>query len=294
MCLSPLQGSKQLLENYPLFITSKQWDEAVNSSKKDGRRLLRYLIRYVFTTDELKFSCGLGKRKRSVHLREAGLERRPLNPVKVSCLRGTHTKHSCFLLFILFFSLTHIGSQRSKAPLTFSPQLLKLFCSLEVGEIISRDPDYPNAHLSSANCPLLSYCIPLIYYCLQKTKQGYMSFVFVHEYWRPVLHWSTSIYYHGNKDEATYCVWGNTGKNYIRLFFSITSSIHMPVVQFENHCSVQLRIQKKKHWLRWMKKRKINNKLCQLSKLLSLCVRVHPNALCLKPWLVDALRGADQ
>lgn len=84
-----LQGSKQLLENYPLFITNKQWDEAVNSSKKDGRRLLRYLIRYVFTTDELKFSCGLGKRKRSVHSGEPGLERRPLNPVKVSCLRGT-------------------------------------------------------------------------------------------------------------------------------------------------------------------------------------------------------------
>ncbi|XP_055080903.1 BEN domain-containing protein 4 isoform X1 [Periophthalmus magnuspinnatus] len=81
------QGSKQLLENYPLFITNKQWDEAVNSSKKDGRRLLRYLIRYVFTTDELKFSCGLGKRKRSVHSGEPGLERRPLNPVKVSCLR---------------------------------------------------------------------------------------------------------------------------------------------------------------------------------------------------------------
>lgn len=86
---SSLQGSKQLLENYPLFITNKQWDEAVNSSKKDGRRLLRYLIRYVFTTDELKFSCGLGKRKRSVHSGEPGLERRPLNPVKVSCLRGT-------------------------------------------------------------------------------------------------------------------------------------------------------------------------------------------------------------
>ncbi|KAM4585603.1 BEN domain-containing protein 4 isoform 1-T1 [Fundulus diaphanus] len=84
---SSLQGSKQLLENYPLFITNKQWDEAVNSSKKDGRRLLRYLIRYIFTTDELKFSCGLGKRKRSVHSGEPGLERRPLNPVKVSCLR---------------------------------------------------------------------------------------------------------------------------------------------------------------------------------------------------------------
>ncbi|XP_024138688.1 BEN domain-containing protein 4 [Oryzias melastigma] len=81
------EGSKQLLENYPLFITNKQWDEAVNSSKKDGRRLLRYLIRYVFTTDELKFSCGLGKRKRSAHSGEPGLERRPLNPVKVSCLR---------------------------------------------------------------------------------------------------------------------------------------------------------------------------------------------------------------
>lgn len=90
---SSSQGSKQLLENYPLFITNKQWDEAVNSSKKDGRRLLRYLIRYVFTTDELKFSCGLGKRKRSVHSGEAGLERRPLNPVKVSCLRGKTTKH---------------------------------------------------------------------------------------------------------------------------------------------------------------------------------------------------------
>ncbi|XP_076594587.1 BEN domain-containing protein 4 [Chaetodon auriga] len=81
------EGSKQLLENYPLFITNKQWDEAVNSSKKDGRRLLRYLIRYVFTTDELKFSCGLGKRKRSVHSGDPGLERRPLNPIKVSCLR---------------------------------------------------------------------------------------------------------------------------------------------------------------------------------------------------------------
>ncbi|KAM8907683.1 BEN domain-containing protein 4 [Spinachia spinachia] len=81
------EGSKQLLENYPLFISNKQWDEAVNSSKKDGRRLLRYLIRFIFTTDELKFSCGLGKRKRSVHSGDPGLERRPLNPVKVSCLR---------------------------------------------------------------------------------------------------------------------------------------------------------------------------------------------------------------
>lgn len=60
----PSEGSKQLLNNYPVYITSKQWDEAVNSSKKDGRRLLRYLIRFVFTTDELKYSCGLGKRKR--------------------------------------------------------------------------------------------------------------------------------------------------------------------------------------------------------------------------------------
>uniref|UniRef100_A0A4W5KUB8 BEN domain containing 4 n=1 Tax=Hucho hucho TaxID=62062 RepID=A0A4W5KUB8_9TELE len=83
------EGSKQLLGNYPLFITNKQWDEAVNSSKKDGRRLLRYLIRFVFTTDELKYSCGLGKRKRSVHSGEPGPERRPLNPVKVTCLRGT-------------------------------------------------------------------------------------------------------------------------------------------------------------------------------------------------------------
>ncbi|KPP62429.1 BEN domain-containing protein 4-like [Scleropages formosus] len=65
------EGSKQLLGNYPVFITSKQWDEAVNSSKKDGRRLLRYLIRFVFTTDELKYSCGLGKRKRSVQTGEA-------------------------------------------------------------------------------------------------------------------------------------------------------------------------------------------------------------------------------
>ncbi|KAM3866742.1 BEN domain-containing protein 4 [Diretmus argenteus] len=81
------EGSKQLLGNYPLFISNKQWDEAVNSSKKDGRRLLRYLIRFVFTTDELKYSCGLGKRKRSVHSGDPGLERRPLNPVKVSCLR---------------------------------------------------------------------------------------------------------------------------------------------------------------------------------------------------------------
>ncbi|XP_023646909.1 BEN domain-containing protein 4-like [Paramormyrops kingsleyae] len=81
------EGSKQLLGNYPVFITSKQWDEAVNSSKKDGRRLLRHLIRFVFTTDELKYSCGLGKRKRSVQTGEAGPERRPLNPVKVTCLR---------------------------------------------------------------------------------------------------------------------------------------------------------------------------------------------------------------
>ncbi|XP_030622568.1 BEN domain-containing protein 4 [Chanos chanos] len=81
------EGSKQLLGNYPLFITNKQWDEAVNSSKKDGRRLLRYLIRFVFTTDELKYSCGLGKRKRSIHTGDTGPERRPLNPVKVTCLR---------------------------------------------------------------------------------------------------------------------------------------------------------------------------------------------------------------
>ncbi|XP_069487844.1 BEN domain-containing protein 4 isoform X1 [Ambystoma mexicanum] len=60
----PTEGSRQLLNNYPVYISSKQWDEAVNSSKKDGRRLLRYLIRFVFTTDELKYSCGLGKRKR--------------------------------------------------------------------------------------------------------------------------------------------------------------------------------------------------------------------------------------
>ncbi|XP_066504556.1 BEN domain-containing protein 4 [Hoplias malabaricus] len=80
------EGSKQLLGNYPLFITNKQWDEAVNSSKKDGRRLLRYLIRFVFTTDELKYSCGLGKRKRSI-MNDTGPERRPLNPIKVTCLR---------------------------------------------------------------------------------------------------------------------------------------------------------------------------------------------------------------
>ncbi|KAJ8407668.1 hypothetical protein AAFF_G00275250 [Aldrovandia affinis] len=86
-CRPLSQGSKQLLRNYPVFITNKQWDEAVNSSKKDGRRLLRYLIRFVFTTDELKYSCGLGKRKRSVQTGEAGPERRPLNPVKVTCLR---------------------------------------------------------------------------------------------------------------------------------------------------------------------------------------------------------------
>uniref|UniRef100_A0A8C6YB24 BEN domain containing 4 n=1 Tax=Naja naja TaxID=35670 RepID=A0A8C6YB24_NAJNA len=83
----PAEGSKQLLNNYPVFITSKQWDEAVNSSKKDGRRLLRYLIRFVFTTDELKYSCGLGKRKRSVQSGDTGPERRPLDPVKVTCLR---------------------------------------------------------------------------------------------------------------------------------------------------------------------------------------------------------------
>ncbi|XP_047713436.1 BEN domain-containing protein 4 isoform X1 [Prionailurus viverrinus] len=83
----PAEGSKQLLNNYPVYITSKQWDEAVNSSKKDGRRLLRYLIRFVFTTDELKYSCGLGKRKRSVQSGETGPERRPLDPVKVTCLR---------------------------------------------------------------------------------------------------------------------------------------------------------------------------------------------------------------
>ncbi|KAJ8269462.1 hypothetical protein COCON_G00120690 [Conger conger] len=81
------EGSKQLLGNYPVFITNKQWDEAVNSSKKDGRRLLRYLIRFVFTTDELKYSCGLGKRKRSAQSGDPGPERRPLNPVKVTCLR---------------------------------------------------------------------------------------------------------------------------------------------------------------------------------------------------------------
>uniref|UniRef100_A0A8C7DUF9 BEN domain-containing protein n=1 Tax=Oncorhynchus kisutch TaxID=8019 RepID=A0A8C7DUF9_ONCKI len=59
------EGSKQLLGNYPLFFTNKQWDEAVNSSKKDGRRLL----------------------ERSVHSGEPGPERQPLIPVKVTCLR---------------------------------------------------------------------------------------------------------------------------------------------------------------------------------------------------------------
>ncbi|MGH0152381.1 UNVERIFIED_CONTAM: hypothetical protein FKN15_029518 [Acipenser sinensis] len=87
LATSVTEGSKQLLGNYPVYITNKQWDEAVNSSKKDGRRLLRYLIRFVFTTDELKYSCGLGKRKRSVQIGESGPERRPLNPVKVTCLR---------------------------------------------------------------------------------------------------------------------------------------------------------------------------------------------------------------
>ncbi|MEE6462142.1 hypothetical protein FKM82_001510 [Ascaphus truei] len=90
----PTEGSKQLLNNYPVYITSKQWDEAVNSSKKDGRRLLRYLIRFVFSTDELKYSCGLGKRKRSVQSGDTGPERRPLDPVKVTCLRGTAPFHS--------------------------------------------------------------------------------------------------------------------------------------------------------------------------------------------------------
>uniref|UniRef100_A0A8C7QNG6 BEN domain-containing protein n=1 Tax=Oncorhynchus mykiss TaxID=8022 RepID=A0A8C7QNG6_ONCMY len=51
---TPPQGSKQLLGNYPLFFTNKQWDEA------------------------LKYSCGLGKRKRSVHSGEPGPERQPL------------------------------------------------------------------------------------------------------------------------------------------------------------------------------------------------------------------------
>ncbi|XP_069780888.1 BEN domain-containing protein 4 isoform X2 [Narcine bancroftii] len=87
----PSEGNKQLLTNYPVYITSKQWDEAVSSSKKDGRRLLRYLIRFVFTTDELKYSCGLGKRKRSMPLGEPGPERRPLDPVKVTCLRDALT-----------------------------------------------------------------------------------------------------------------------------------------------------------------------------------------------------------
>lgn len=116
VCSSSLQGSKQLLENYPLFITNKQWDEAVNSSKKDGRRLLRYLIRYVFTTDELKFSCGLGKRKRSVHSGDPGLERRPLNPVKVSCLRGTRPGRVRWFrgVFVLCFSLLNLNVKHWK------------------------------------------------------------------------------------------------------------------------------------------------------------------------------------
>eukprot|EP00061_Rhincodon_typus_P010298 g34488.t1 len=82
-CLFPKMGN---FKTGGTFL-SKQWDEAVNSSKKDGRRLLRYLIRFVFTTDELKYSCGLGKRKRSMPLGEPGPERRPLDPVKVTCLR---------------------------------------------------------------------------------------------------------------------------------------------------------------------------------------------------------------
>ncbi|XP_061440183.1 BEN domain-containing protein 4 isoform X2 [Rhineura floridana] len=80
----PAEGSKQLLNNYPVYITSKQWDEAVNSSKKDGRRLLRYLIRFVFTTDELKYSCGLGKRKRPRLLGRVILETREEKPTTFS------------------------------------------------------------------------------------------------------------------------------------------------------------------------------------------------------------------
>lgn len=125
-----------MLNNYPVYITSKQWDEAVNSSKKDGRRLLRYLIRFVFTTDELKYSCGLGKRKRSVQSGETGPERRPLDPVKVTCLRGTASfrsvsticdlisPHWLWLSRSVWLTVAHLEgvSERSdKQPETLSP-----------------------------------------------------------------------------------------------------------------------------------------------------------------------------
>ncbi|CAB1325647.1 unnamed protein product [Coregonus sp. 'balchen'] len=70
-CQNVLDFFKTVLQHHNQFIQPTpeeqltKWDEAVNSSKKDGRRLLRYLIRFIFTTDELKYSCGLGKRKRS-------------------------------------------------------------------------------------------------------------------------------------------------------------------------------------------------------------------------------------
>ncbi|EAW93001.1 coiled-coil domain containing 4, partial [Homo sapiens] len=115
----PTEGSKQLLNNYPVYITSKQWDEAVNSSKKDGRRLLRYLIRFVFTTDELKYSCGLGKRKRSVQSGETGPERRPLDPVKVTCLRGTASFRSVSPSVISFHRIGCGSPRTSVQPSVF-------------------------------------------------------------------------------------------------------------------------------------------------------------------------------
>lgn len=124
--LSPLQGSKQLLNNYPVYITSKQWDEAVNSSKKDGRRLLRYLIRFVFSTDELKYSCGLGKRKRSVQSGDTGPERRPLDPVKVTCLRGTASFHSALTRPPSFLALS------------FSSRL-PVICCLVISSYVTHD-----------------------------------------------------------------------------------------------------------------------------------------------------------
>ncbi|XP_048031984.1 BEN domain-containing protein 4 isoform X2 [Megalobrama amblycephala] len=72
-CQNVLDFFKTVLQHYNQFVQPQPEEQLTEGSKQ--------------LLDELKYSCGLGKRKRSVHTGETGPERRPLNPVKVTCLR---------------------------------------------------------------------------------------------------------------------------------------------------------------------------------------------------------------
>ncbi|XP_033114389.1 BEN domain-containing protein 4-like [Anneissia japonica] len=75
------QGRKRLLSGYDVYIPNVMWNNIESSSGQSGRRLLRNLIRAVFTESELAESAGLGLRKQTVGSKS------PLDPKKVQCLK---------------------------------------------------------------------------------------------------------------------------------------------------------------------------------------------------------------